>query len=225
MKRSLTMPSTAPAYQAAPVTEALVTQASPELRVRLVDGPEVGARSAVAPSHLAVGDRVLVLRGESERYVVGVLHTAPSGEVRTASGASARVDGDAVTVRDAEGRTVLRYDAATGALTLEAEAGDVRVAAPNGRVVLEARDAVTLRAERLEGNVREAVWTAGRWELRAVRIAERAEQVVRDVEGLLTTRAERARTIVRGAYDLVAGRTKIASREDTVVDGKRVLLG
>lgn len=219
------MPSTAPAYQAAPVTEALVTQASPELRVRLVDGPEVGARSAVAPSHLAVGDRVLVLRGESERYVVGVLHTAPSGEVRTASGASARVDGDAVTVRDAEGRTVLRYDAATGALTLEAEAGDVRVAAPNGRVVLEARDAVTLRAERLEGNVREAVWTAGRWELRAVRIAERAEQVVRDVEGLLTTRAERARTIVRGAYDLVAGRTKIASREDTVVDGKRVLLG
>jgi len=219
------MPSSAPSYQAAPVTEALVTRASPELRVRLVDGPEVSARSAVAPAALAVGDRVLVLHGEVDHYVIGVLHTTPAGVVHTASGASATVEGDAVTVRDAAGRTVLRYDAVTGALTLEAEAGDLRVAAPHGRVVLEARDAVTLRAERLDATVREAVWSAGRWELRAVRIAERAEQVVRDVEGLLTTRAARARTIVRGAYDLVAGRTKIASREDTVVDGKRVLLG
>jgi hypothetical protein len=128
-------------------------------------------------------------------------------------------------LRDAAGRTVLRYDATNGALTLEAESGDVRIVAPSGRVVLDARDAVSIHTERLDATVRDARWSVGRWELRAVRIAERAEQVVRDVEGVFTMRAERARTIVRGAYDLLAGRTKVVSREDTVVDGKRVLLG
>jgi hypothetical protein len=218
------MPPAAASRPAAPVSEALVMCVEPELRVRLVDGPEVPARAAVAPATLAVGDRVVVLQGD-RHYVVGVLHTAPPREIRTASGATAAVDDDTLTLRDADGRTLLRYDAATGALTLETAAGDLRLAAPAGRVVLDARDAVAIRSERLEATVREALWSAGRWELRAARVAERAGQVVRDVEGVLTTRAERARTIVRGAYDLLAGRAKLASREDTVIDGKRVLLG
>jgi hypothetical protein len=207
------------------VSEALVVSADPELRVRLVDGPEVTARSAVVPSVLAVGDRVLVLHGASERYVVGVLHTVPSAVLRTPSGVTARVEGDAITLHDPRGQPLLRYDADTGALTLTAEKGDLRVAAPEGRVVLDARDAVSVRSELLEGEVREARWSVGRWELRAMRVVARASQVLHDVEDVITTRAGRARTIVRGAYDLLAGRAKLAAREDAVVDGKRVLLG
>ncbi len=219
------MPTTANAPFQTPVSEALVMAVEPELRVRPVDGPETAARAAVAPATLSVGDRVLVLHGASECYVVGVLHTSSVREVRTASGASAVVEGDALTLRDPEGRTLLRYDADTGALTLEASRGDVRIAAPAGRVVLDASESVSLRSERFEATVREAMVSAGRWELRAVRVVERAGQVVRDVEGSITTRAEHARTVVRNAWDLVAGRTKVTSRDDTVIDGKRVLLG
>jgi hypothetical protein len=49
--------------------------------------------------------------------------------------------------------------------------------------------------------------------------------VYREVEGLLQTRAERLRSVVRGAYQLFAKRTQIVAEEDASVDGKRVLLG
>lgn len=208
-----------------PLSEALVMAVEPELRVRLVDGPELTVRSAVMPSVLSVGDRVLVLQGGAERYVVGVLHTTPSGVLRTTSGATACVAGDTVTLHDAAGRMLLGYDASTGALTLTAMEGDLHVCAPRGHVAIEAGTTVTLRGHRLEGDVREARWSAGRWELRAARVVERASQVLYEVEDAITTRTGRVRTIVRGAYDLLAGRAKVVSREDTVVDGKRVLLG
>lgn len=208
------------------VSEALVTRADHEgLRVRLVDGPEVAARSAIAPAAVAEGDRVLVLDGGDTRYVVGVTHTARAATVRAPSGATAAVEGDAIVLRDAAGHALLSYDAATARLTLEAPTGDLRLGAPNGSVVIDARDEVTLRAERLRATLADAVWVAGRWELRAERLAERLGHAVRDVDGLMLTRVERARTLVRDAFDLVAKRTRLTSRDDTVVDGKRVLLG
>ena len=49
--------------------------------------------------------------------------------------------------------------------------------------------------------------------------------LLRTVEGLLETRARRARTLVDRGLELLARRTSVVSREDTRIDGKRVLLG
>jgi len=108
------------------------------------------------------------------------------------------------------------------------EAG-VRVKAP----------AVNLRAEQTEvrteragvevgvfaGRGEKVSWVVERYELQARRLVERAQTAWRDVEGLLQTRAGRVRTLVKESLQMLAERTHIASKQDTSVDGKRVLLG
>ncbi len=133
-------------------------------------------------------------------------------------------------------------------------AGDLVLRAPNGKIVLEAGESIELRATeslRIEAatvdatadaatlHVRdvsviadtirttadEIATTVGRWELRARRIVERATDAVRSYQGLLHIGAGRVRTVVRENFAIAAKRTSITSQEDTVVDGKRVLLG
>jgi len=129
-------------------------------------------------------------------------------ELRTPSGATAGFEGDRIVVRNARNAIVVVYDAERD--TAEITAGDLTLSAPGGRIALRAS---------------EIVCEAGRFELRAERIVERAGDVYREVEGLLQTRADRVRSIVRGAYQLFAKRTQIVAEEDASVDGKRVLLG
>jgi proline racemase len=130
--------------------------------------------------------------------------------IQTASGASAEADGERLVVRDARGAIVVVYDAEKGTAEIVAPAGDLVLSAPNGKIALRAS---------------EVECEAGRIELRADRIFERARDVYRDVEGLLQTRVERLRTIARGAYHVFANRVNVAAEEDAAVDGKRVLLG
>jgi hypothetical protein len=130
--------------------------------------------------------------------------------VKTPSGASAEVEGERLVVRDARGSVVVVYDAERGTAEIAAPAGDLVLSAPHGKIAL--------RASEIECE-------AGRIELRADRIFERARDVYLDIEGLLQTRVERVRTIARGAYHLFAKRVNVAAEEDAAVDGKRVLLG
>jgi proline racemase len=130
--------------------------------------------------------------------------------VQTAGGASAEVDGERLLVRDGRGSIVVVYDAERGTAEILAPAGDLVLGAPHGKILLRAR---------------EVECEAGRIELRADRIFERARDVYREVEGLLHTRAERVRTLAHGAYTLFAKRVNVAAEEDAAVDGKRVLLG
>ncbi len=131
-----------------------------------------------------------------------------SVELRTPSGATAGVEGDRIVVRNSRHAIVVVYDAASD--TAEITAGDLTLSAPGGRIAMKAS---------------EIVLEAGRFELRAERIIERAGDVYREVEGLLQTRAERVRSVVRGAYQLFAKRAQVVAEEDASVDGKRVLLG
>jgi hypothetical protein len=166
--------------------------------------------------------------------------------VRTTTGASAAVEDDAIVVRDSRGAIVVRYDAATGEARIEAPHGDltlsaagkVRLAAGTD-VELEAPGAIAttsarvsvhttegdLNAERISVRASELATLVGKWELRAQRLVEHVVDAYRDVDGLLQTRAGRMRTLVEGAYRLLSERTDIISREDSVIDGKRVLLG
>jgi hypothetical protein len=135
---------------------------------------------------------------------------APAPLIVTPSGASAEADGERLVVRDARGAVVVVYDAERGTAEISAPAGDLVLSAPHGKIALRAA---------------EVECEAGRIELRADRIFERARDVYREVEGLLQTRVERVRTVARGAYHLFAKRVNVAAEEDAAVDGKRVLLG
>ncbi|MFO0756960.1 MAG: DUF3540 domain-containing protein [Byssovorax sp.] len=96
-----------------------------------------------------------------------------------------------------------------GGVELGARAGDLTLAAP-GRVTLRASEVVAV---------------AGRIEIEAERLVEHAVDTYRRAEGLAEQQAGRARTLVEGACQIVAGRTSITSEGDTIVDGARVLLG
>lgn len=262
--------------------EAVVMDAGPAgLTVRAAALAAVGsearvvARNAQAGYAPAAGDRVLVLSDAAGagHYVIGVLQ-AMVPTVRTASGASASVEDDRLVLRQADGAVVVEFDARTGQARVVAT-GDLALAAPAGRITLEAATDVAIIAgrrvvQRVRGDggertelsveasgarltgaaldvtvetarakVGEAMVHATRlhtvadrvtqtvadWELRADKITEHARTVYQEVEGLLQTRAERARTIVKETLHMVAGRTRIRSKEDTSVDGRRVLLG
>ncbi len=175
-----------------------------------------------------------------------------SKEVRTRSGASARVEGDALVLGDREGTVVVVHDALTGETRVHAE-GDLsfeagkRVRFRAGTdIVLEANEATrvtsptveitasdasahstraSVNADTVSVVAREQTSLVGRWELRAQRVVEHVLDVYREVEGLDQTRAGRVRTLVKGVFRVLAGRSEVVSKDDNVIDGKRVLLG
>lgn len=150
----------------------------------------------------AVGDRVLIERSDDGCFVLGVL-----GEARRR-----RPEAELVTaVRTEEG------------VELRVLEGDLTLSAP-GRVVLRASEVATA-AELVQTVASEVVTKAGRVEVEASRVVERAGDIYHHVEGLAELQAGRARTLVEGAYQVAAKKTTIQSDEDTIVDGKRVLLG
>lgn len=270
--------------------------------VRLVRPGAPGGEGATARARLAVpgyqgtpGDRVLVSRHAtaSDFYIVGVLLAARGPVIRTAEGATASAEGSTIAIRDASGAVAVTYDAATGAARVAAPAGDLTLAAPRGKVVVEAATDVELRArrdvrhragrrvasevgaggergevgaggeagepglvveraavrvaaaavdvtseraslhtteatvlaERIATTAAQIAATAGRIEIQAERLIERARDAYRDVDGLLQTRARRARSLIREAYQLVSERTSMVSTKETSIDGERVLLG
>jgi hypothetical protein len=206
------------------------------VRLRAVHGPgggEIRARVAVPGYTPAEGDRVIAQQVEGGgAFILGVVHASQRARVTAPSGASASVEGDLIALRDAEGRVVVTLDGATGELRIAA-AKDLRLAAPSGRVVVEAAtdvevaagETVRLRGPSLVVSAAEAALAIGHYELRAERIVERTTDAFRTVEGLLETRAKHARVLVARTLELFGRRTTIASEEDTRVDGKRVLLG
>ena len=68
-----------------------------------------------------------------------------------------------------------------------------------------------------------------RYELTADRLVEKTRdafpRAFRDVGDLLQIRAGRVRTLVQDVYTMCSRRTVMISRQDTSIDGKRILLG
>jgi hypothetical protein len=198
------------------------------VRLRAVPGSgggEMRARVAVLGYTPAEGDRVIAQEVEGGgAFILGVVHASRRACVTAPSGASASVDGDRIALRDAEGRVVVTLDGATGELSLSAEK-DLRLAAPSGRVLVEAATEVRLQGASLAVSAAEAVLAVGHYELHAERIIERTTDALRTASGLVETRAKHARMIVERTLELFGRRTTVASEEDTRIDGKRVLLG
>lgn len=140
--------------------------------------------------------------------------TSPT--LRTPSGAEAKTDGDTISIHAPDGALLAHYDAATGALRLSART-EVVVSAKGGRLSLD--------AETLEIAATTARVKVKDWHFEAERILERTFDAFRTVEGIAETHARRMRTIVDRTLELCSRRTTVTSKEDTRIDGKRVLLG
>jgi hypothetical protein len=192
-----------------------------------------GARSAVVGYTPQVGDRVLVqVLEDATAYLTGVLHTRQEPRLQTPSGASAVLDASGETLRltDARGQLVCELNGTTGRLLVHAR-GDVEVTTSGpalrfnaARIAFNA-DQMDLRAKTLIARFEQATWTAERWELSATRLAERARDKIVDIENTLQLRAGRVRSLVSETWELVSRRTRMVSKENTSIDGEKILLG
>jgi hypothetical protein len=145
--------------QGSSIEPAIVEQVGDRvLRVRRAgDGASrevVEARLArIAGYTASVGDRVMASFGESESYVIAVLHAASpeqdGGSRRSlvlADGARVEADGAKLELRDADGHLLVRYE--DGHAEIAAPAGDLRLSAPSGRVVISSALDVELASGR-----------------------------------------------------------------------------
>lgn len=159
--------------------------------------------------------------------------------VRDPAGAIvARYDAGRSTLRIGEGLARVEIGSANGTVTiaardieLNAESGtvavaarDIALAAPEGKVAIAGREVDIHASTRATVSAEDMEHTAGRWEVGVGRLIERASEAYREAE-LTETRGDRVRTLAKTAFDVVAGRTTLLSDDDTVIDGKRVLLG
>jgi len=146
-------------------------------------------------------------------------------------GGSVTVDRETVAIADKAGRVVVRYR--EGEAEIIAPAGDLVLSAPSGSVTvrgasgvsIETNGTLTQRAEKIATSAVEMLQTVERLETRATRLFEHTRDTFRETANLLQTRAGRARTLVRELFSVNAGRTSLASSEETSIDGSRVLIG
>jgi hypothetical protein len=94
-----------------------------------------------------------------------------------------------------------------------------------GRSLELAADALSLVARTLASKALETKHDAGRWEVSAGTSVERARESFREVVGLAHTRVGRAKTLVSELFSVRAKRSELTSEDDTVIDGRKVLLG
>lgn len=155
---------------------------------------------------------------------------APSLELRDGAVASL-VDGG-LELRDRGGRLLVRY--CDGNAEIAAPSGDLVLSSPTGRVVVRSaldvqveagRDLVQRAGRTVELSAGAIALTAQKYELAATRIFEKSRDTFRSVADLCDTRVGRARTLVSTLFTLKAQRTVMASKEETSIDGRKILLG
>ncbi len=153
--------------------------------------------------------------------------SAPHGRVALQSGLDVElraardvvsVAGRAVTIGTAEDAAQLSVSHAHTSLT----SGHVSVESKEARLTTGVLHTVARKVATEAGAI--AV-KAERYELTATRLFERSKDAYREVSDLAQTKVGRARTIVATLFSLSAQRTTLRSKEDTAIDGRKILLG
>jgi hypothetical protein len=98
----------------------------------------------------------------------------------------------------------------------------VRVETTDGELVAGTLSTV---ARKVATKAESIAITAEKYELAATRIFEKSRDAFRDVVDLAQTRVGRARTVVQSIFSLSARRSVLTSKEDTSIDGRKILLG
>lgn len=183
--------------------------------IRLSDGSSVAATGDAAEIRDPEGRVIVRYAGGAAEIVApagNLTLSAPAGRVvmKAAAGIELR-SGDAEEPQVAVGAAEVRVDASV----LDVKTGESRVA--TGRA--------TITAERIATAASVLTQHVERFELTATRLVEKTRDTFRDASDLAQTRAGRVRTVVKNAYALFARRTSIASKEETSIDGSKILLG
>jgi len=84
---------------------------------------------------------------------------------------------------------------------------------------------VTLMARRVAVTAERVAQNVEHYELEADKIVERARNHVQEISELAQSTVGRARAVVRGIYSLRTKRSIMVSKEETSIDGERILLG
>jgi hypothetical protein len=154
---------------------------------------------------------------------------APNGRVVLKSGTDVSIEA----ARDVVHRAGRRVDVAVGdpegppQLRVEPAGAEVKV----DRIAVQAKAArvavgqVAFFARSIATTAEKIATRADRYEVEATRLIEKARDTFRDVTELAEERIGRARTLVKDVYSLSAGRTVVTSKEETTIDGKKILLG
>lgn len=227
-------PSSQPRLRAATAARAL--HAPDGARVELVDD----ALEVLDPA-----GRLLL------RYRNGALEVSPvegdlvlasaSGRVRIAAATDVVVEA----ARDVRLAAQRGFEASAGAAADAATDGDAAARIRGSRLALDPRRAVvatpsldvraraaqlaaadaTVLAGRIRTTATQIATTVEELEVTAGHVVERARDVVQEVSDVLTSRIGRVRAVVRDVYSLRSKRTELKSKDDTAIDGRRVLLG
>jgi len=179
------------------------------------------ARSAIAET-ASVGDEVLVA-GEEDLYVVGILRRIGPRTIRVSPGDRVRLVDD---------RGALLFEYGDGYARVAAPRGDLELVAPRGAVKLRGAHGVSVAgpsldidAERIDAKAKRVRLRTERLESVAKTVISKAANVYTSVENLAQLLAGRVRTLVKGSCQLHARKTRIVSEKDTRIYGEKIHLG
>jgi hypothetical protein len=209
----------------------------------LVAADGTSARVVGAAIELRDAEGRLVARAGEGRVAVSMVEAlegdlvlrAPAGRVRIEAG----LDLELEAARDVTTKAARdRHDEAARELTLTVGRGEPQLEIGPKRTELRgealalgakaldlAAGTIALAARAVSTKAYEARHDVSRWEVHAGRAVERARESVREVSGLAQARLGRATTVVSELWSMRAKRTEVASTDDTVIDGRKVLLG
>jgi hypothetical protein len=209
-----------------------VLQAVRRPGIELPDGAVAEVRDGALELRDA-GGRLLVRYASGEAEIAApagdLTLAAPAGRVVLRAGTDIAVDAARDVVHRAGRRLDLSAGDAASEPQIHLEPGVAEIAAD--RLGLRAK-AARVAARQVEVLAREVATTAERiatsaerYELTATRLVEKTRDAFRDVVELSQSRVGRARTIVRDLYSLTSRRSVMVSKEETSIDGEKVLLG
>ncbi len=194
-----------------------------------------GGSVSIAGDTVTVRDpagRILIRYGEGTAEIAvpegDLTLSAPKGRVVLQSGLDVCIDA----ARDVVHHAGRRLDLAAGPaappqVRIEPNAATVKAA----KVTVEANQArlVSARIAVIAGHIastaEEIAQNVGRYELTANRLIERTQCSFRDVKDLAQSRIGRVRTVVNDVYAVYSRRAVLVSKEETSIDGSKVLLG
>lgn len=202
----------------------------PPARLELDDG----AVATVEDGGLALrdrGGRLLVRYRDGSAEIAApsgdLVLSSPEGRVILRSGLDVEIDAERDVTQRAGRNVELRAARDEPQLRIQPRAVEVS----SDRVEVTTNDArlgagvVATIARTVSTRADSVAITAEKYELQATRLFEKSRDAFRDVVDLAQTRVGRARTLVQSIFSVHAGRTVLASKEETSIDGRKILLG
>jgi len=196
-------------------------------RAELVDGKRLELRDRAG--------RLLVSYADGHAEIA-----APSGDLRLSAPQGRVTIDSALDVAVHAGRDVSVQATRSFEVTAAPQSGDkgtklrlepkrVALTSPSLEVATArarlATSRATLVAQSIATTAEHVVQKIGKVELVAERLIERTKDTFRDATDLVQMRAGRLRTLVKDVWSVHARRSVLISKDETSIDGKKVLLG